>query len=219
MNAPNVYHWLYNANKKIGTANVSFKSLKEMRNIDYTSIIMGFLTPYERGDIIDQQILAKKLIAESKDVETISLIKKMRNTVITNGIHVMPRKPPSRIPYLKSYDCNFSSSGTMYGIDIKPYNCNGCPKSPHDVERGYDYYFHLDHNRSKILDSYDRNVVFCIKRIENKCKYEFYDEIRDGFYNKVDKVVWNIDYDIYIDESLEILMTLRPWLPKYTNYT
>ena len=205
VNAPNVYHWLYHANKNRGTANVSFKSLIEMRNIDYTSIIMGFLTPHERGDNVNLQILAKKLIAESKDVKTISLIKKMRNTVISKSIkcmHLQSGKTRSRIPYVKSYDCYFSSSaGLVYGIDIRPYNCYGCPKSHYDVERGYDYYFHLDHNRSKFLDCYDRNVVFCIKIIENNCEYDFYDEVG-----------WNMEYDSYIGESLETLMMRHPWI-------
>ena len=172
----NVYRWLYYAKKR----RWSFESLIRMRNYDYTHIILDFLGP-DKVDIINKPIkLARKLIDESKDKKIVDKIKNTRSAILENGIRCkqIGQKPKYQITQKPRYDCDFisSSNGKMYGINIRPYDCYGCPKSHHDVERGYDYYFHL-YNNKPIINMYGNKVKFCIKIIENIDYDDFYDEI------------------------------------------
>jgi len=187
-NHANVYRWLYYAKKR----RHPLESLIEMRYKDYTSIIMDFIGPNE-FDIISKPLsLAKKLIRESKDQKVLDKIMNTYSAVIKDNIRCkkVRKKPQFRIPHMKWYDCDYLSShnGKLYGINIKPYDCYGCPKSHHDVERGYDHYFHLNYGKPIIM--YGTKVKFCIKIIENRENDDFYDE-----------VCWNNEktFDLYID--------------------
>lgn len=196
-NHANVYRWLYYANK----GRYPFESLIGMRYLDYTSIIMDFLGPDEFDIISKPLYLGKKLLLESQDqkvidkiINTYSIAKKTNKKC-----KKVRKKPYFRIPRMKVYDCDYlsSSNGKLYGINIKPYGCYGFPNTHHDVERGYDHYFHLYDNKP-ITNMYGTKVKFCIKIIENRENDDFYDE-----------VCWNnyiYDYSYEFDIILKKLM-------------
>ena len=163
---------------------------------------MDFIGPDECDIISKPLYLGKKLLLESQDQKVIDKIINTYSiaTKTNKKCKKVRKKPYFRIPRMKLYDCDYlsSSNGKLYGINIKPYGCDGFPNTHHDVERGYDHYFHLYDNKP-ITNMYGTKVKFCIKVIENRENDDFYDE-----------VCWNnniYDYSYEFDIILKRIMS------------